>query len=426
VLSWPAPLLPTLPGTGAVLKVHDTSRGEMVATTPGPTARMYVCGITPYDATHLGHAATYLAFDLVNRVWRDAGHAVHYVQNVTDIDDPLLERADRDHEDWIVLGMRETALFREDMTALRVLPPENYVGAVESIPRIVAHIEDLLDAGLAYVLDDGTGDIYHDVSQAPGFGRESGYDEATMLGFFAERGGDPDRAGKRQPLDPMLWRGERPGEPSWAGPRGVAGRPGWHIECATIALDTIGMGFDVQGGGSDLVFPHHEYSAVHAEALTATKPFARAYVHAAMIGLDGEKMSKSRGNLVFVSRLRGDGVDPMAIRLALLSGHYRTDRAWTTDLLRTAEQRLATWRQAVGLDAGAPAAPVLQGLRERLADDLDSPGAIALVDAWAAETLAGSPDAEEEAPRIVCDAVDALLGVALDSCARDRALGDRG
>jgi len=416
VLSWPAPLLPTLPGTGPVLKVHDTSRGEVVATSPDSTARMYVCGITPYDATHLGHAATYLAFDLINRVWRDAGHAVHYVQNVTDIDDPLLERADRDHEDWIVLGMRETALFREDMTALRVLPPEDYVGAVESIPRIVAHIETLLDEGLAYVLDDGTGDIYHDVAQAPGFGGESGYDDATMLRFFAERGGDPDRAGKRQPLDPMVWRGARPGEPAWPGPKGATGRPGWHIECATIALDTIGMGFDVQGGGSDLVFPHHEYSAVHAEALTATKPFARAYVHAAMIGLDGEKMSKSRGNLVFVSKLRGQGVDPMAIRLALLSGHYRTDRTWTADLLSSAEERLATWRRAVALASGAPAAPLLAGLRERLSDDLDSPGAIALVDDWAARTLAGDPDAEEEAPRIVCDTIDALLGIALGDC----------
>ncbi|MFW3171240.1 cysteine--1-D-myo-inosityl 2-amino-2-deoxy-alpha-D-glucopyranoside ligase [Geodermatophilus sp. CPCC 206100] len=418
MLAWPAPLLPTLPGTGPVLKLHDTARGEVVATHPDRTARMYVCGITPYDATHLGHAATYLAFDLVNRVWRDAGHAVHYVQNVTDIDDPLLERATRDGEDWIVLAMRETALFREDMTALRVLPPDDYVGAVESIPRIVAHIESLLDEGLAYVLDDGTGDVYHDVAQAPGFGTESGYDEAMMLGFFAERGGDPDRAGKRNRLDPMLWRGERPGEPSWPGPRGVAGRPGWHIECATIALETIGMGFDVQGGGSDLVFPHHEFSAVHAEALTATKPFARAYVHAAMIGLDGAKMSKSKGNLVFVSRLRGDGVDPMAIRLALLSGHYRTDRFWTPDLLDTARARLATWRRAVALPAGAPAAPVLQGLRERLSDDLDSPGAIAVVDAWAAATLAAGPDDDREdgAPTIVCDAVDALLGVALADC----------
>ncbi|MCA0145512.1 cysteine--1-D-myo-inosityl 2-amino-2-deoxy-alpha-D-glucopyranoside ligase [Blastococcus sp. LR1] len=416
MLSWPAPLLPTLPGTGPVLKVYDTARAEVVPTSPDRTARMYVCGITPYDATHLGHAATYLAFDLINRLWRDAGHAVHYVQNVTDIDDPLLERAERDGEDWVVLAMRETALFREDMTALRVLPPEDYVGAVEAIPGIVAQIERLLDAGLAYVLDDGSGDIYHDISQAPGFGSESRYDEQTMLGFFAERGGDPDRSGKRNRLDPLLWRGRREGEPSWAGPHGGDGRPGWHIECACIALDTIGMAFDVQGGGSDLVFPHHEYSAVHAEALTGTKPFAQAYVHAAMIGLDGEKMSKSRGNLVFVSKLRGEGTDPMAIRLALLSGHYRTDRAWTADLLTEAEGRLATWRRAVALDAGAPAGPVLHGLRERLTDDLDSPGAIALVDEWARQTLAGGADLEEEAPRVICDAVDALLGVDLGDC----------
>jgi L-cysteine:1D-myo-inositol 2-amino-2-deoxy-alpha-D-glucopyranoside ligase len=384
---------------------------------------MYVCGITPYDATHLGHAATYLAFDLVNRMWRDAGHAVRYVQNVTDIDDPLLERAERDGEDWIVLAMRETALFREDMTALRVLPPDDYVGAVESIPRIVEHIDRLLDAGVAYPLDDGTGDVYHDIAAAPGFGQESNYDQATMLRLSAERGGDPDRPGKRNRLDPLLWRGERPGEPSWAGPRGVAGRPGWHVECATIALATIGMDFDVQGGGSDLIFPHHEYSAVHAEALTdpsgtSRVPFARVYAHAAMIGLDGEKMSKSRGNLVFVSRLRGDGVDPMAIRLALLSGHYRTDRAWTPDLLRAAHERLATWRRAGALPAGAPATPVLEQLRERLADDLDSVSALAAVDSWAQATLGqgdGGSELEDGAPALVSAAVDALLGVALQA-----------
>ncbi|RFU20790.1 cysteine--1-D-myo-inosityl 2-amino-2-deoxy-alpha-D-glucopyranoside ligase [Geodermatophilus marinus] len=428
MLAWPAPLLPTLPGTGPALKLHDTARGEVVATAPDRVARMYVCGITPYDATHLGHAATYLAFDLVNRLWRDAGHGVHYVQNVTDIDDPLLERAERDGEDWVVLGMRETALFREDMTALRVLPPDDYVGAVESIPRIVAHVETLLDEGLAYPLDDGTGDVYHDIAQAPGFGGESGYDEATMLTLSAERGGDPDRPGKRNRLDPLLWRGQRPGEPSWPGPRGVAGRPGWHVECTTIALATIGMGFDVQGGGSDLVFPHHEFSAVHAEALTAAmtgvkQPFAKAYVHAAMIGLDGEKMSKSRGNLVFVSKLRGEGVDPMAIRLALLSGHYRTDRAWTQDLLDRARARLARWRRAVALPAGVPAAPVLAALRERLTDDLDTPGAIAAVDAWAERTLAAGdhPALEEGAPALVRDAVDALLGIALDPVAPEPA-----
>ena len=304
----------------------------------------------------------------------------------------------------MVLGMRETALFREDMTALRVLPPEDYVGAVESIPRIVAHIETLLDEGLAYVLDDGTGDIYHDVAQAPGFGAESGYDEATMLRLLRRARGRPRPGGQAAAAGPdALARRPPRASRRWPGPRGTTGRPGWHIECATIALDTIGMGFDVQGGGSDLVFPHHEYSAVHAEALTATKPFARAYVHAAMIGLDGEKMSKSRGNLVFVSKLRGEGVDPMAIRLALLSGHYRTDRAWTADLLSTAEQRLATWRRRRRPGRrGARPAPLLAGLRERLSDDLDSPGAIALVDDWAApHPRRRRRHAEEEAPRIV-------------------------
>src|SRR3954466_10522877 len=210
--TWASADLPVLAGEGPPLRLYDRATDRIRPTAPGATATMYVCGITPYDATHLGHAATYLAFDLVNRVWRDAGHAVHYVQNVTDIDDPLLERAARDNEDWIVLAMRETALFREDMTALRVLPPDDYVGAVEAIPRIVAHIEELLDAGLAYPLDDGSGDVYHDIAGAPGFGSESRYDEETMRRFFAERGGDPDRAGKRQALDPLLWRGERPGE----------------------------------------------------------------------------------------------------------------------------------------------------------------------------------------------------------------------
>ena len=361
MLSWPAPLLPTLPGTGPVLKVHDTARGEVVATSPGPTARMYVCGITPYDATHLGHAATYLAFDLINRVWRDAGHAVHYVQNVTDIDDPLLERAERDHEDWIVLGMRETALFREDMTALRVLPPEDYVGAVESIPR-----DRRPHRGPARPRAWPTSSTTAPATSTTTSRRRraSAASPATTrprcCGSSPSAGETPTAPASGSRSTRCCGAGSGRASRRWPGPRGTAGRPGWHIECATIALDTIGMGFDVQGGGSDLVFPHHEYSAVHAEALTATKPFARAYVHAAMIGLDGEKMSKSRGNLVFVSRLRGDGVDPMAIRLALLSGHYRTDRAWTADLLHAAEERLATWRRAVALDAGAPAAPLLR------------------------------------------------------------------
>ena len=404
--AWPSTAVPALPGTGGPLRLYDTAAQQVRDTEPTDgVARMYVCGITPYDATHLGHAATYLAFDMVQRVWRDAGYQVRYVQNVTDVDDPLLERAAQTGEDWVALAQREIALFREDMTALRVLPPDEYVGAVEAIPEISAAIGTLRDSGAGYLVDT---DIYYDITSSGQFGYESGLRREDMVTLFAERGGDPERAGKRDALDSLLWRGPREGEPSWDTPLG-GGRPGWHIECSVIALNRLGMSFDVQGGGSDLAFPHHEHSAAHAEALTGQKPFARHYVHAGMIGLDGEKMSKSRGNLVLVSKLRAAGVDAMAIRLALLDGHYRADREWTGGRLPAAESRLARWRQAVDREAGAPAGPLLAAVRERLSDDLDTAGAIIAVDRWVADPSSDDPGA----PALVRDLVDALLGIAL-------------
>jgi L-cysteine:1D-myo-inositol 2-amino-2-deoxy-alpha-D-glucopyranoside ligase len=410
--TWASVDLPRLEGGGPPLRLHDTASGRIRPTAPGSTATMYVCGITPYDATHLGHAATYLAFDLVHRVWRDLGHDVHYVQNVTDIDDPLLERAARDHDDWVVLGMRETALFREDMAALRVLPPRQYIGAVEAMGEIAELVGKLLAAGAAYrVPDPEYPDVYFDSTASGHFGYESNYDEATMIALSRERGGDPDRPGKRHPADALLWRMARPGEPQWESDLG-AGRPGWHVECTAIALNRLGNQIDLNGGGSDLVFPHHEFGAAHAEAFTGVHPFARHYVHAGMIGLDGEKMSKSRGNLVFVSKLRAEDVDPNAVRLALLAGHYRTDRAWTADLLATAEARLARWRSAVALPAGPPAQDLVTRLRTHLADDLDTPAALAAVDAWAGEAL-DRQGRDATAPALARDAVDALLGVAL-------------
>jgi L-cysteine:1D-myo-inositol 2-amino-2-deoxy-alpha-D-glucopyranoside ligase len=409
---WRSTTLPELPGQGPSLRLHDTAAGRVRPTTPGRTARMYVCGITPYDATHLGHAATYLAFDLVHRYWRDAGHQVHYVQNVTDVDDPLLERAIRDQDDWVVLAMRETALFREDMEALRVLPPRDFVGAVEAIGEIVEVVAKLLACGAAYRIDDPEHpDVYFDHRAAPHFGSESRYDTSTMIRLAAERGGDPQRPGKRHPLDALMWRTAREGEPSWDSELGP-GRPGWHVECCAIGLNRLGTGFDVQGGGSDLIFPHHEFSAAHAEALTGQYPMARHYVHAGMIGLNGEKMSKSKGNLVFVSRLRADHVDPMALRLALLSDHYRADRSWESGMLDTAVSRLARWREAVAQPAGASAEEAIKHLRAHLADDLDTAGALAIVDAWATETLAHHAHGLD-APRQMQTAIDALLGVAL-------------
>jgi L-cysteine:1D-myo-inositol 2-amino-2-deoxy-alpha-D-glucopyranoside ligase len=411
--AWPSVPVPDLPGRGEALRLYDTAEQAVRETAPNRVATMYVCGITPYDATHLGHAATYLAFDLAQRVWRDAGHEVHYVQNVTDVDDPLLERAAHTGENWMSLAEREIDLFRHDMTALRVLPPGEFVGAVESVPEITEAILQLLEDGKAYRVDD---DVYFAIAAAPGFGRESNYDRETMLELFAERGGDPQRTGKRDPLDSLLWRGRRMGEPYWDTALGP-GRPGWHIECSVIALNRLDMAFDVQGGGSDLIFPHHEHSAAHAEALTGTAPFARHYVHAGMIGLDGEKMSKSRGNLVLVSKLRAAGVDPMAIRLALLDGHYRADREWTGGRLPAAEARLARWRAAAALPAAAGAGDLLAEVRGLLADDLDTVAALAAMDRWVAGALAdardGALDDDKEGSALFADLSDTLLGVDL-------------
>jgi L-cysteine:1D-myo-inositol 2-amino-2-deoxy-alpha-D-glucopyranoside ligase len=410
--SWSSAPVPALPGRGLELRLYDSADRQVRPVASGRTATMYVCGITPYDATHLGHAATYLAFDLINRIWVDAGHDVHYVQNITDVDDPLFERANRDGVDWRELGNREIELFRDDMAALRVLPPREYVAATEAIDEVVELVEKMLASGAAYIVDDPDHpDVYFRADATSQFGYESGYDRETMARLFAERGGDPDRPGKADELDALLWSAAREGEPSWPSPFG-AGRPGWHVECSAIALSRIGTGLDIQGGGSDLIFPHHEFSAAHAECVTGERRFARHYVHAGMIGWDGHKMSKSRGNLVLVSRLRADGVEPAAIRLGLLAGHYRADRSWSAEVLQEAQARLACWRQAVALPSGPDATDVLARVRRYLADDLDTPKTIAALDGWDTDALEyGGSDAD--APTLVRTAVDALLGVDL-------------
>jgi L-cysteine:1D-myo-inositol 2-amino-2-deoxy-alpha-D-glucopyranoside ligase len=404
--------------------VWDSASGVLAAAAPGRAATLYACGITPYDATHLGHAATYVAWDLLIRAWRDAGHDVTYVQNVTDVDDPLLERADRDGEDWQALAAREIERYRSDMTALRVLPPAHLIGAVEALPLIEEFNQVLAGRSALYDLE---GDTYFARSADPDFGSVSGLDPQTMAELAAERGGDPARPGKKDPLDPMVWLGARPGEPSWASDFGP-GRPGWHVECAAIATRYLGDSFDVQAGGSDLIYPHHEMTASHARVALGggRQAFARRYAHAGMVRLGGEKMSKSLGNLVFVSKLREAGVDPMAIRLAILAHHYREDWDWTDAGLEEAVARLGRWRAAVAL-AGAPGvsggagvpggADVLAAIRERIADDLDAPGALAAVDDWAAAVLAAESEGGSAGPgepgRLVRAAVDAVLGIAL-------------
>jgi L-cysteine:1D-myo-inositol 2-amino-2-deoxy-alpha-D-glucopyranoside ligase len=411
--AWQSPDVPSLErfGPAPAVSVFNTPSGAVEQTTPGRTARLYVCGITPYDATHMGHAATYVAFDLLNRAWRDAGHDVRYVQNVTDVDDPLLERATATGADWQELAEEQTELFRSDMEALHSLAPDAYVGAVESIPLAVQLAKRLRERGFTYELD---GDLYFSVHSDPRFGEISGLDEQQMIEILPERGGDPDRPGKKHPLDALVWQRERPGEPAWDSELG-RGRPGWHIECSSIALEYLGGSFDVQGGGSDLVFPHHEMSAAEAQAATDGTPFAGLYMHAGMVSYEGEKMSKSKGNLVFVSRLRSAGTDPMAIRLALLAHHYRSDWEWTAEDLERAEHRLATWREAAGRATEEQAEALVARVRARLADDLDAPGALQAVDEWAHAARAGHAegDAAGRGAQAVRELLEARLGLSI-------------
>jgi len=406
------PVLHPRPASGTRLRLYDTATQSLTEVGPAEgEARMYVCGITPYDATHLGHANTYVSFDLVNRVWRDLGLSVHYVQNVTDVDDPLLERAEQTGQTWEELAEQQTELFRDDMAALRVLPPDDYVGAVECVGCVSALLGEMSDSGFLYQVDDAEHpDWYFSVAAAPGFGGVSHLDREQMLALFAERGGDPERPGKKDALDCLVWRMAREGEPAWESPLG-RGRPGWHIECTAIALKYLGAEFDVQGGGSDLVFPHHEMCA--AEGVVASgEAFAATYVHSGMVGLDGQKMSKSLGNLVLSSTLRAEGTDPMAIRLALLAHHYRSDWEWSDAELVSAQQRLEIWRDAVQRDAGLDAGPTALAVREALLDDLNAPAAIAAIDAWAQASIAIDGD-DTEAGGVISAACDALLGIAL-------------
>ncbi|WP_022916478.1 cysteine--1-D-myo-inosityl 2-amino-2-deoxy-alpha-D-glucopyranoside ligase [Ruania albidiflava] len=412
--SWTRPHLPALPGPGRRPQLQDTATGERVDAVVDGVAHLYVCGITPYDSTHLGHAFTYVAFDTLVRVWRDAGVAVTYVQNVTDVDDPLLERAAQIGVDWRELAADQVQLFRTDMEALRVLPPEHYVGVVEVVDLVVAAVERLLAVGAAYWVDQ---DVYADLSADPRFGSVSHLDRTEMVGLFAERGGDPDTEGKRDPLDPLLWRGRRTGEPWWDGASLGPGRPGWHIECGAIAAHHLGLPVTLEGGGQDLVFPHHEMGTSHLRFLqeeTDSEPI-RSYLHTGLVAYQGEKMSKSLGNLVFVSGLLADGVDARAVRLVLLAHHYSESWEYTDTGLAEAVQRLGRWQEAATGSAGTttavpvsgqgqPGSAVVDQMRAALADNLDTAACLEVVDRAAATgTLAAE----------VVSAVDALLGIDL-------------
>ncbi|GAA3285873.1 cysteine--1-D-myo-inosityl 2-amino-2-deoxy-alpha-D-glucopyranoside ligase [Nesterenkonia halobia] len=428
--SWTSPTVPSIPALPPTLRLHDTATGRLADVEPRDgVGSLYVCGITPYDATHLGHANTYVNFDLLVRYWRACGLEVQYVQNVTDVDDPLFERAAATGIDWRELGEEQTELFRRDMAALGVIAPDVFRGAAESVPEVVADVERLVEAGIGYRVpvpeservDAADGDdVYFDIAAAESatdwrLGSIGAYDRAAMEELFPERGGDPQRAGKRDALDPLLWSARRAGEPWWEGGALGPGRPGWHIECSVISRRHLPAPFAVQGGGSDLRFPHHEFSAAHATAADGV-PLAETYVHTGMVGLRGEKMSKSQGNLVLVSALRADGVDPQAVRVLLLSHHHRSDWSFTDEELAASGERLQRWKEALarapqsarGGDADQEPEDLQHALHSTLSQDLNAPAALEQLDRWAAGQLAAGTDAARAA-----DVVQALLGIDL-------------
>jgi L-cysteine:1D-myo-inositol 2-amino-2-deoxy-alpha-D-glucopyranoside ligase len=407
--SWPEPYLPPAGTTRhPYLKLIDSYTKQAIEFDQ-QRVTTYICGITPYDATHLGHAATYLTFDIVHRYLIASGVDVNFVENITDIDDPLLERANRDAQDWEELAESQIDLFRSDMTALRVLPPDHYCGVVESMESIIADINALISKGVTYAL---SGDIYLDLSQIPEALENLPLSESQAIEIFAARGGDPYKPGKRHPLDTLLWQARRANEPFWKSPFGE-GRPGWHIECVSIATRNSNPLnshlISLQGGGSDLIFPHHYMTGVQARALKNQK-FAGAYIHTGMIGLAGEKMSKSKGNLIFVSKLLADGVEPAALRLALLYRGYQTDVMWSDQLLNQANELISRIRSNLAREEVAPPGPFIQRMVDVLANNLDVPSAIDEILDWCTATEEGNTGGSAGE---VSRALDLYLGIAL-------------
>lgn len=390
------------------IRLTDSASTQKKPLTQKDLYRLYVCGITPYDATHLGHAATYLSFDLIHRYLVASGSTVNYVQNITDIDEPLLERAIRDGVEWKNLASEQIELFRKDMSALNVLPPTHYIGAIEAIPLVVEAIENLSDKNSTYEINK---DVYFSVKHDSNFANISHLKDQEMIEIFSQRGGDPTLTGKKDPLDCLVWMLQRPNEPGWNSSYGF-GRPGWHIECTAIALNYLAPDLaletliDIQGGGSDLIFPHHEMCAAQARVITG-KELASHYVHAGMIGLDGEKMSKSKGNLVFVSSLLASGVDPFSIRWALMSDHFRKDRMWSQAKLSAATLEVQRLRDALQGEGLAPTENLVSCILDSLADDLDTQRIVLEINLWVDRTLNGGTGGDKKQVLLV---LENLLG----------------
>ena len=414
--AWPEVFVPSRSESKVPrLKLVDSKKGankqtEIVTSEANGSFDLYVCGITPYDATHLGHAATYLSFDLINRYLSYSGLAVNYLQNITDVDDPLFVRASRDKVDWQELGKSQVQLFADDMTYLRVLPPKKFVSVSERIEKFALAVEKLLKSGAAYKLEN---DIYFDLNS---YLKNNPLPVEDAEKIFEERGGDPNRSGKKTKFDPIMWCGPRENEPSWVTVLGK-GRPGWHIECVVIATEDAGINrncsLDMQGGGSDLIFPHHFMCDAINRALNG-KPFAEYFIHSGMLGLDGEKMSKSKGNLVFVSTYRKQNLDPMVLRWAIIKDHYQSDRMWSEEKIATAKNELEIVRAALALQSCQPVESVIEKLLFDLSNNLDVNAALMKVIDWAKTSLnsANSQGFKNETG-LMSRFLDSVLGIAL-------------
>jgi L-cysteine:1D-myo-inositol 2-amino-2-deoxy-alpha-D-glucopyranoside ligase len=362
------------------IRLFDTVRGAVVAFEPDELVTLYSCGITPYDSAHIGHAAVYMTFDILQRHLRDAGHQTRCVRNVTDVDDDILRKARELGVHYLDLAAEEMARFDADMNALGLLPVYSEPRATSAIPDILSLVGAALERGHAY---QSGGAVYFDVTTFPAFGRISRLGPEDMLVLAAEHGGKPEDPNKRHPLDFVLWQPSLADEPSWES-RWGPGRPGWHIECSALVLRELGETIDVHGGGRDLIFPHHECETAQSEAVT-DKPFVRHWLHVGLVGLGGTKMSKSLGNLVFVGDLLKEW-EPASVRLAILDHHYRLDWEWQDDGLARAAARLERWR-ATPEAPDREALAAVEAVRECLDEDLDTPAALAALDDAASSGL---------------------------------------
>lgn len=365
------------------MRLYDTLQKTIVPFRPGSVVSIYTCGITPYDATHIGHAATYLFYDVLQRRLIDDGYSVKWVRNITDVDDDLLRRAREIKINYLDLAAREVARFDLDMKVLGVLPCYSEPRASSAIEEIVDFIQNLVKSGHSYF---SNGSVYFSVNSFPKFGELSQLGRSEMLLLAAERGGNPNDPNKKDPLDFVLWQPSASDEPSWISPWGL-GRPGWHVECSVLAMRELETPtIDLHGGGSDLIFPHHECEIALSESKTGSK-FVNHWMHTAMVEFDGYKMSKSLGNLVFVSELLKKW-DPQVIRLAILSNHYRASWQWQDELLLQSKQRLELWKKSGAGEAG------LVEVRSYLDEDLDTPSALKILDKLAAQSLGVSQAAQ--------------------------------